>query len=65
MPHYEVIESREYPGHWHAEAIDSEGRVLVAVFSGPNAMERAAEYSDWKNAIYAPVAIGTSSAATA
>ena len=39
--HYEVVESRDYRGHWHAEAIDSDGRVFVAVFSGPNAKERA------------------------
>ena len=53
---YEVIESPEFPGQWHAEAIDDEGRVFVAVFSGPEAEERAREYADWKNGLMrAPV----------
>lgn len=46
---YETVESRHYPGHWHVEAIDSDGRVHVAIFSGPNAKARAQEYADWKN----------------
>ena len=62
---YEVIESRSFPGHWHAESVDSEGRVFVAVFSGPNAMERAAEYADWKNKVFAPVEMAVSASATA
>lgn len=52
--HYEVIESREFRGHWHVEAIDNDGRVFVAVFSGPNAAERAHEYAGWKNSVLAP-----------
>lgn len=48
---YEVIESPEFPGHWHVEAIDDEGRVFVAVFSGPEAEGRAREYADWKNGL--------------
>jgi len=52
--HYEVVESRDYRGHWHAEATDSDGRVFVAVFSGPNAAERAHEYAIWKNSVLAP-----------
>lgn len=51
---YEVVESRQYSGHWHAEAIDDDGRVFVAVFSGPNAAERAHEYATWKNSVLAP-----------
>jgi hypothetical protein len=34
---YEVIESPDFPGHWHVEAIDDEGRIFVAVFSGVDA----------------------------
>ena len=48
---YEVAESREYPEHWHVEAIDEEGRICVAVFSGPCAKTRALEYADWKNGV--------------
>jgi hypothetical protein len=48
---YETVESREFPDHWHVEAIDDEGRVFVAVFSGPDAEERAREYADWKNGV--------------
>lgn len=48
---YEIAESREYRGHWHVEAIDDEGRIFVAVFSGPEAENRAAEYADWKNGV--------------
>ena len=51
LPHmYELCESNFTPGVWHVErVIDEEGRVEVAVFSGPNAEQRAREYLDWKN----------------
>jgi len=52
--YYEVVESKQYSGHWHVEAIDSDGRVFVAVFSGPNAKDRAYEYAGWKNSVLAP-----------
>lgn len=52
--HYEVAQSKQYPGHWNVEAIDGEGRVFVAIFSGPNASERAYEYASWKNSVLAP-----------
>jgi hypothetical protein len=52
--HYEVVESRQYPGHWHAEAIDQDGAVFVVVFSGPHAEQRAHEYANWKNSVLAP-----------
>ena len=48
---YQVAESRDYPGHWHVEAIAEDGSVFVAVFSGPEASERAAQYADWKNGV--------------
>ena len=47
---YEVVESRPYLGTWHAEAVDDERRVFVAIFSGPEAEQRAREYATWKNA---------------
>lgn len=52
--HYEVVESRQYRGHWHVEAIDEDGRVFVVVFSGPKAEDRAREYASWKNSVLAP-----------
>jgi hypothetical protein len=52
--HYEVVESKQYPGHWHVEAIDGDGRIFVAIFSGPNAVGRAREYAGWKNSVLAP-----------
>lgn len=54
---YEIAESKDYPGHWHVEAIDDEGGVFVAIFSGPEAKDRAAEYADWKNGIRRPAAL--------
>jgi hypothetical protein len=54
---HEIGESKDYPGHWHVEAIDDEGKVFVAVFSGPEAKECAAEYADWKNGIGRPAAL--------
>jgi len=45
---YETVESKHYPDEWRVEAIDSEGRVFVALFSGPAAKERANEYASWK-----------------
>jgi len=48
---YEIVESDQYPGHWHVEAIGSKGEIYVAVFSGAKAIERAAEYANWKNGI--------------
>ncbi len=46
---YEVAESTLYPDHWHVEAVGEDGQVYVAVFSGPEAAKRAAEYAEWKN----------------
>jgi hypothetical protein len=48
---YEVVESKHYQDEWRVEAIDSEGRVFVAIFSGPAARERAHEYAAWKNGV--------------
>jgi hypothetical protein len=54
---YEVAESSRYSGHWHVEAIDEQGKIYVAIFSGPEAQERAAEYADWKNGVRNPAAV--------
>ena len=51
---YEVIESRDSLDEWRVEAIDSEGRIFVAIFSGPAAKERANEYAAWKNGVQEP-----------
>lgn len=48
---YEVVEDRKVLGTWRAEAINFEGdgEGYVAIFSGPQAKERALEYADWQN----------------
>lgn len=45
---WELAESRAYPGHWHVEAILTDGSVAMAVFSGPDAERRARAYLAWK-----------------
>ena len=57
---YEVVESRPYLGTSHAEAVDDERRVFVAIFSGPEAEQRAREYATWKNASRRETAIAGS-----
>jgi hypothetical protein len=48
---YEAFQDKDIPGDWRVEFIDfeNEGTVYVAIFSGPNARERAEEYAIWKN----------------
>ena len=48
---YEVVEDRYSPGDFRAEAINSsgDGEVFVAVFTGPDASERAYDYAAWQN----------------
>jgi hypothetical protein len=41
-----VFEDREWPGDWRVEWVDDDGGVEVAIFSGPNARERALRYAD-------------------
>ena len=41
----EVVERVDTPGSWGVEAIDEEGSVYMAIFSGPGAKERALEYA--------------------
>jgi len=48
---YEVVKDRTTMDTWRVEAIDTQGdgEVYVTIFSGPDAEQRAREYSDWKN----------------
>jgi len=50
---YEVVQSAGAVNEWRVEAIDheSEGEVYVALFSGPNAKQRAEEYATWKSSV--------------
>jgi hypothetical protein len=41
-----VFEDRERVGDWRVEWIDDDGGIEVAVFSGPNARERAIRYAN-------------------
>jgi hypothetical protein len=48
---YAVMQDMEFPdlGEWRFEAIDQKsGDIYIAVFSGPNAEQRAREYSAWQ-----------------
>ena len=47
---YEIIQSTCNPDEWRVEAIDyeSDGQVYVAIFTGPDARQRAEEYAAWK-----------------
>jgi hypothetical protein len=42
------FEDKLYVGDGRVEGSDDEGHVYVAIFSGPDAHERAQEYADWK-----------------
>jgi len=46
----EVVERKDSPEDWGVEAIndDGDGEVFMAIFSGPQARERALEYKSWK-----------------
>lgn len=48
---YDVYESEEHKNDWIAGAVlEGEGDIYIAIFSGPEAKERASEYASWKNA---------------
>lgn len=49
----EVVERRDTPGAWAVEAINinGDGECYLAVFSGPDAPARAAEYASMKYGI--------------
>ena len=42
-----IVEIEGFPGEWLVEAIDhgSEGEIYRAIFSGPNAEQRARDYA--------------------
>ena len=42
----QVFEDRQLPGDWRVEWVDDDGGIEVAIFSGPNARERALTYAD-------------------
>jgi hypothetical protein len=48
---YQVEPSKEAPGDYVAVAIneDSRAEIFSALFSGPEAKQRAEEYAAWKN----------------
>jgi len=48
---YEVKESKEHSGEFLAVAVNeaSHNEISSALFSGPNAKQRAEEYAAWKN----------------
>ena len=48
---YEVKESKERSGEFLATAVNeaSQNEIFSALFSGPNAKQRAEEYAAWKN----------------
>lgn len=50
---YQATADNEVQRDWRVEAIDfeNEGAVYIAIFSGPNARERAEEYARWQNEI--------------
>lgn len=43
---YEVVESKDVPGEWQAEAIGPDGEIFIALFSGSNARDFAEEYAE-------------------
>ncbi len=46
---WEVMESRDLPGEWRAEAIGAEGECYLARFFGPESEQRARDYAAWLN----------------
>lgn len=42
----QVFEDREWPGDSRVEWVDDDGGIEVAIFSGPNARDRAIRYAD-------------------
>jgi hypothetical protein len=44
-----VFADKEFPNDWRVEAIERKsGDIFVAVFSGPDAEQRAREYANWQ-----------------
>lgn len=41
----ELIEDKNVPGQYRVEAIDADGGCEVAIFAGPNALDRAVAFA--------------------
>jgi ABC-type phosphonate transport system ATPase subunit len=53
-----IFEDRMYRGEWRVEWLDDRGGVEVAVFSGPNAQERALRYADRQYGYFEEIRFG-------
>jgi hypothetical protein len=51
----EIFENRATPGDWRVEREDEDGSIEVAIFSGPNARQRALRYADHQYGDFAEV----------
>ena len=47
-----VFEDRKAPGDWRIEKFDEDGACELAIFSGPNARDRALRCADREYGIY-------------
>ena len=52
-----LFEDRVTPGDWRVEREDEDGSVEVAIFSGPNARERAVRYADRQYGVYDEISL--------
>ena len=48
MHSIEIFERKGQPGAWSVEAIGGDGEIYQAIFIGPEAKARAAEYAAFK-----------------
>ena len=53
----QVFEDREWPGDWRVEWVDDDGGIEVAIFSGPNARDRALRYADRQYGIFEEISL--------
>ena len=52
-----VFEDRRSPGDWRVEWIDDDGRIEVAIFSRPNARERALLFANCQYVIFEEITL--------
>jgi hypothetical protein len=52
-----VFEDRWSPGDWRVEWIDDDGGIEVAIFSGPNARERALLFANCQYVIFEEISL--------
>jgi hypothetical protein len=52
-----VFKDRRNPEDWRVEWIDDDGGIEVAIFSGPNARERALRYADRQYASFEEISL--------